>query len=273
MSGTEQGVQPQDPQAASAPVAEPVAPPAVAQPAPSAEPRHPWDQDLSFITSDEERAKVSDYLATTWQPRVTQLEQSSKPAVELYNDFSEKPKDTLVDVARELYGADVATAFSQYLDEVEGSPNPVTPQADQPTGDQPARDPEVQAIIDWKKNQDEQAAFDAEFARVQEANPGVYLDRDLFIPEVAETGNFDQAVQVYAQKYADYLQFRQQQATAVAEPQPTPPNTLGSGEATGAGEVQTAPQNQTLHEAIDDFFEVEAQRGSAGVPAPPVSTG
>lgn len=259
-----QAVQGQPPQP---PAAEPVVTPPTVQPTGQG---HPWDQDLSFIPDEQVRSSVSDYLANTWQPRVTQIEQSSKPAVELYNDFSEKPKDTLVDVAKELYGADVASAFKQYLDEVEGSPE--TPQAPQPTGEQPARDPEVQAIVDWKREQDEKAAFDAEFSRVEQANPGLKIDRDLFIREVAETGNFDQAVTAYQSKYAGYLQYLQQQEAATPPAEVPPPATLGSGEAAGAGEVPSTPQNQTLHEAIDDFFEVEGARGSTGVPAPPVAT-
>lgn len=266
MPDTEQPILGQDPQAA-APGADPVATPSEVQPQSQG---HPWDTDLSFIPDEGVRSQVSKYLADTWQPRVTQLEQSSKPAVELYNDFSEKPKDTLVEVAEELYGKDVATAFKGYLDEIEGSQE--SPQVPQATAEQAERDPEVQAIIDWKRQQDEEAAFNAEFKRVQEANPAIPFDRELYMNAVAETGDFDRAVEAYTTKYSDYLNWRASQ-DAANQPPPEAPPVLGTSEAQGHGEVQTERPNQTLDEAIDDYFNEQAVRGNTGAPAPPVATG
>lgn len=263
----------QDPAAQATPVAEPVATPPAVQPQSQG---HPWDTDLSFIPDESVRSQVSDYLASTWQPRVTQIEQSSKQALDLYNDFGEKPKDTLVDVAEELYGKDVATAFRQYLDEVEGSPDPATTQPQATAEGQPQRDPEVQALIDKERAREEQEAFDAEFARVKEANPGIPFDRNLYMAEVAQTGDFDVAVQTYTTNHSDYIQFLQSQQAAENPAPADPPPTLGSGEATGAAEVQTETQNPTLHEAIDDFAQELAARGQSfapSSPAPPVATG
>lgn len=265
----------QDP-SATVPAAEPVPTTPAAQPAPAAPAAapsqgRPWDNDLAFINEPGLRSQVSDYLAQTWQPHVTQIEQSSAQATELLTDFQTKPQDTFLDVADELF-PEKAKAIREALG-VETTP--AAPATAQPT-DIPAevqRDPEVQALLDWKRSNDEKAAFDAEFERVQAAHPDLKFDRALYIAEVADQGDFDKAVSSYRTKgYSEYLTWKEAQAAAAAAATPpVAPATLGSSQVEGAASVETQAHKPTLHEALDNFF--DRQEASGNSAAPPVPTG
>lgn len=270
MPEPEQVIQTQDPAAVVPPAAEPVATPPAAQPAPASQGR-PWDNDLAFIQEPGLRSQVSNYLAETWQPHVTQIEQSSAQATELLRDFQTQPKDTFLDVARELF-PDKAKAIEDALEAqaaAAAAADPAQPEVPSEAG----RDPEVQALLDWKRTNDERAAFDEVFGQVQAANPDTKFDRALFTAEVAEQGDFDKAVLSYKSKgYSEYLTWKEQQeAAAAAATPPTAPATLGSSQVEGQGAVETQERKPTLHEAVDKFFDIEEAKGNTV--APPVPTG
>lgn len=266
MSEQAQPIPGQDP-ATTVPAAE-----AVAAPTPAA---GPWVSDLESRFSDPEvRSQVDAFLRETVQPHVTQVEQSNSQALTLYNDFNSKPRETLLEIAEELYGEDAAKAFTDWMDAQGQTPAAPDPANVQPPGESPARDPEVQALLDERQAAREKAAFDAEFERVKQAHPGVHFDYDLFLPVVADTGDFDQAVGVYQSKFGPYLEFAAQQA-ANPPAAPTAPATLGVGEASGATEVPTEKEYQSLDEAIDDWFAEGNATGEDRTlkpPAPPVAT-
>lgn len=257
--------------AAVAPAA-PATPPAAQPAAPASQGVRPWDNDLAFISEPGLRSQVSDYLASTWQPHVTQIEQSNVQAADLLRDFQSDPHKTLLEVADEIFEdePDKAKAIREALGVATPAADPTAQPAPTPEGQ---RDPEVQALLDWKRSRDEETAFNAEFERVKAANPDTKFDRDLYIAEVAAKGDFDQAVLSYKDKgYSDYLTWRESQAaTAAAAVPPVPPTTLGSSTVEGAAAVETQAAKPTLHEALDNFF--DRQEAASKPAAPPVPTG
>ena len=211
---------------------------------------------------------MSEYLGTNWQPYVSQIEQSNSQAQELLRDFQADPRKTFLEVADELYGADAAKAIEAALGTPQTPDSGAQPQIDPAVE---SRDPEVQALLDWKRSQDEESAFNAEFERIKAANPDTPWDRTLFLPEVANLGDFDQAAASYKEKYGTYLKWQAEQAAATGEPGVPAPQALGTQGAEGTGTVPTEKPNQTLHEALDEFF--DEQRAAGQSVAPPVPTG
>lgn len=260
----------------------PAAPAAVASPAP-AQPQsqgRPWDNDLSFIPDAQVRSQVSEYLAQTWQPRMTQLEQQNAAATSLYEDFRSNPRDTLREVAAELIEAELVKPEDLKdvlpVGEPQAQPEPQTPEPS-PADPQHQRDPEVQALLDRERERAEKEAFDAEYERVKQAHPDLALDYDLYLQSVAETGDFDQAVERYQDKFGDFDRYLREQATAEPQTDPTAPPVADP--AAGTGEVATEPKYETLDEAIDDYFAEQSATGEQptaavpSAPAPPVATG
>jgi hypothetical protein len=273
----------QDPASGTQPAAESVATPAPAQPAPpAAVPAKvaPWDADLAERFPDEAtRSAVSAYLGERVQPYVTQLEQSEVQANELLSDFHNAPKDTFLEIAQELIDAEAITPedVTDYLATLTPAERAEGAQAQAPAQGPPQRDPEVQALLDERQAAQEKAAFDAEYAKVKETNPDVHFDYDLFLPVVADTGDFDQAVTKYQEKYGPYLEYAKQQAAAAAAAEasgaPAPPATLGN-EAAGAGEVPTEKDyNGDVGLAIQDFFDEQRASNPTKPLAPPVPSG
>lgn len=283
----------QDPSGAgAAPAAEPVPTPAAPSTAPATPvAKTPWDADLAEIFPDEaQRAIASQYLQTKVQPYVTQLEQSNVQAKELLDDFRTAPKDTFLEIANELVeeGAITAADLTEYvgtLTPAEQAQVAEAAAATPPTEQAPVRDPEVQALIDRDREAQDKAAFDTEYARIKQVEaakavaegrtPLVFKD-ELYIPLVAQLGSFEKAVDLYQEQYGDYLAWQAANPPAPAAPAPTPPEALGSGEATGGSEQPTEKQYETLEEAVDDFFaERRAVGDTVGIarPAPPVATG
>lgn len=252
----------QEPPVANEPT---TAQPVVPQATPAVPPSQgsPWSSDLATRFSDEAtRSSVDTFLRDTVQPYVTQLEQSSKPAVDLLKDFTEKPDDTFLEVAEDLYGPEHAKAFKDYLDAIQDEP----PEAQQ-TQEQATVPPEVQALIDEKRAADDKRAFDAEFDRIKTADPETKYDYDLFVPLVAQTDDFDAAVKLYKDKgYPQYVAWREAEAAKAAE-EPTPPPPVLGAEG-GQSAVPAQKEYTTVGEAIDDW--ASDLRASGQEVAPPV---
>lgn len=92
----------------------------------------PWSADLEQRFEDPEtRAKVDEYLRSTMQPRMTQLEQkaaAAQDAQDLWNGFASQPYETLVGVIDQLF--DESTAQNVYA-ALSGEQGPEAQQAAQ----------------------------------------------------------------------------------------------------------------------------------------------
>lgn len=236
---------------------------AVQPPAPEPVSQGPWSQDLASTFEDEAiRGQVDGFLREKVQPYLTRVEQESAEARRLYDAFSEDPRSTYLDVTTQLFDLDTAKAIADYLDLLEADES----EDETPEVQQSAIPPEVQALIDERNEAQERAAFEAEFESTKARYPQVDLDFDLFVPFVARTGDWDEAVKQYvAHTEAFKAKFAPQ-----TEQAPTPtqaPPVLGS-EGTTAPPVQEQPQS--LDAAIDEFM--DEQRAAGTSVAPPVPT-
>lgn len=274
----------QDPGTAAPAAAAVANPPTPVQPAPAPSQGAPWSDALNQTFTDPgTRSQVDTFLHSQVQPHVTRLEQTSKPALELYKDFEDKPNETFVEIAGELYGDEAAKAIAEFLSSESEASNPPAGDTDpftaQPTAPtQTQLPPEVQEIIAWRKDQQEEAAFNAEFERVKADNPDLVLDRDLYVPLVAKHGDFDAATTEYKDRFAGYAAYRAQQAEASATAgegagatgDPAPP-TLGSEAAGGGAAPPVQEQYESVNDSIDAFF--DEQRAAGQSAAPPVAGG
>lgn len=254
------------PAATPAPEPAAVAPPAPAapappQPAPAGD--GPWAQDLAALFPDEQvRSQVDLFLRGKVQPHVTQLEQQSAPARELWQDLQSEDQaealGTYIAVAEQLYGEDVAKAVAESLQAQFAAQQPAVPAEPQ----QPQLTPEQQQAIDWAQAQQAEQIWKDELARVSALDPNlaaldVATKDQLFAPFVASAGgDFDQALTAYQAWHQTAY------PAQPAAPAPTPPVTL-TAEGAPAAIPPTEPVKQTLDSALDSTLaEMRAARGA-----------
>jgi hypothetical protein len=218
----------------------------------------PWATKLAATFADEStRSQVDAFLRSEVQPYTTRLEQqlaTGRDAMKLWQDLQEAPAETYLSLTSELFGEDAVDQVIELLASDDDEPTP-------PPADQPARDPEVEELLNERRQTKAKQAYDAELARVKAERtvdndgkrvpaPGeVEVIDDLFHPFVhAAEGDFNAAYEGYKQYYA---QFKAQFAPAeTPSPAPQPPNTLGSDTA-----VAPAPPTQRTHQSIDDALD------------------
>jgi len=223
----------------------------------------PWASQLAQF-DESVRPQVDSFLRTQVQPYTTRLEQQlaqSKQATDLWDSLQAEPAAAYLSITEELFGEEAVDAVIELLtgDDTDDADPSATPAAD--TVDQPARDPEVEELLEERRLTKRKTAYDAELARTKESHTvevdgkrvpkegDVEIIDDLFHPFVQSSeGNFDVAYEGYKQYYA---QFRSQFAPATEAPaRDVPPNTLGSDTST-----QAAPPTQPTHESIDDALD------------------
>lgn len=222
----------------------------------------PWSADLPTYFQDEAaRAAADRYLREKHQPYVTQLQQQvaeAAPARQLYEGFLESPNETLLEVASELYGDEVAGKFQALLEA--GVEPEAAAAAAVEAAPQPAVDPRLEEMWAEREAQRHQAAYEAELARVQGEHPTV--DAELFAPHVvANSGDFDKALASY----------KIWEANVAAKYGGTPaeahvPAVLGSGGSTG---VQPQPIEQK-YGSLDDALDATLAEMRAAREAPTV---
>jgi len=250
--------------------------PATAAPSPpvaNTTPASPWSKDLDFIEDEATRQSVDSYLREKVQPYVTDLEQKSAEARRLYDAFDANPDATFEQVAKEFYGPEAAKAISDYVQAIESAED----EGAQPQPDAGQLPPEVQELIDWRREQKDKAAFDAEFTRIKTIPGNENIDKELFIPFAAQSSTFEEA----AAKYRDWESkwgprtpapgTETATADASAQPGTQAPATLGQQGVEGGSPTPTEKHYDSYHDAIDDFFAEEAQKGQQL--APPVVGG
>lgn len=259
-SATEQGTLPQDqpvqqtePAAPAAPVE---APPAAAPPGDG-----PWASDLASLFPDESvRGTVDQFLRSKVQPYTTQLEQqaaAARDAQRLYSDLNENPYDTYVALTTEMFGEEAGAALLAQLQQDLNSQQPPADTSPPQQQQQQQTDPRLENVLAYVEQQQAEAQYDAELARIQEQHSDV--NPDLFHPFVAASeGDFDAAYTLYAGWVSQWNASN----AAPADPPPEAPPTMGAG--------TTAPPIErkvtSIADAVDQFL--ADQRANSE--APPV---
>lgn len=261
-----------DPEAPVTPPSEPAA----AAPAPVNP--GPWAADLATYFGDNQEAiaAADRYMREKVQPRITQLEDGTKPARELYDDLLNDPQNTLAAVVSELYGEEVGTKFAALFgEEGEGAPAGTTveqavEQAAAATADEPPEwaKPILEDYQSRKQREaDEQArtageqAYQEVLADLRKNHADLTdADMELIHPFMAAAGGDPEAA------YAGYQAYKEQVAKALgvepAAPEPVaePPAVLPSAGTTPPPVQKNYP---TLDAAMDDWF---AERRAASPP-------
>lgn len=236
------------------PVAETPTAPAAPEPATTPEPQPgPWANDLAAYIQDEAaRAQADRFLREKIQPHVTQLEQQYAPARQLYDDLLQDPSTTLIAVANEIYGDEVAQALAGHLASPEEEQTSETE-----TTDAAPVDPRVQQMLEDYEAQKRQEQYEAELARLKEQVPD--LDPDDFAPFViTANGDMDAALVGY-QNFMQKIQQRYAPATETP-PAPAAPAVVGS-EGVGSVPPPVSKQYSSFDDALNDTLaEMRANR-------------
>jgi hypothetical protein len=221
---------------------------AEATPAPTPEIQPgPWSADLeTYIQDPAARAQADRFLREKIQPRVTKFEQESsqyRPARELYDDLINDPDNTLVAVATQIYGEDVASKLVEVLSGP--APEVETPAGEQTKGplDLSLLPPQVQELIIEREQNKAREVYQSELARVKEAHPTL-VDDEFHPFVVSAEGNMDAALEAYKRWQA---QVTERYGPKTEEVPPVPPLGLGGD----APKPVVAEKYRTFDEAFD----------------------
>lgn len=250
--GTPVSQDPVQSQAAPAAPAEPVAPPAPPQQTPGPA---PWTQELQTRFDPQTAAQVDNYLRTTWQPRMTQLEQQAaeaEQARQLVEALQRDPEAYNVDLNRQMYGdqyADQLAASIGRTDLMVGQPyqQQVAPQQ-QAAQQQAQMDPRLERMLSsWEEEQQQRQYTEAKADFLSDPQ---YADinSELFDVFVGSAETWEEAVNTYRAWAAHYAQ-----QNAPEQQQQLAPPTLNSEAGGTPGSTPSLPR-ETLDEAIDSIF-------------------
>lgn len=232
----------------------------------------PWASDLATYLGDnaEAIAAADRYMREKVQPRITELEEGSAAARELYKDLIANPESTLAEVVTELYGEERPDVVEGFTKLFEPAPEP-TPRLTPPEPTAAPVAPEDAEMREWYQAKRDEEAREAQAAAYAEllqdmrtAHPDLDdTDMDLIHPFIASAqGDTEQA-------YAGYQAFQDQFKTKLGvteptpEPTPTAPAVLGTTAAAAAA-PPVVEQYKTYDEAWDAW---QAEKATT---APPV---
>jgi hypothetical protein len=237
-------------------------------PAPDEGGSSPWASDLATTFEDENvRGQVDEFLRAQVQPYVTKLEQDStdnRYANRLWDDFTNNPLETYKQVSEELLGEDVAAEVLKTIENYGETPAPApdqastTPSSDQenqitPTQAQDQIPDRLRPVVEDFENRQLETNYNQAIERLQEDNPDVEIDKDLFHPFVAATqGDLDVALEGYKEWVSGAKQRFGVDVNADEIPPETPPQVIDQPASA------TPPQEQayeSLDEALDAFFD------------------
>jgi len=215
-----------------------------------------------MFADEATRGQVDEFLRSKVQPYTTQLEQQAsqaKDATQLWNQLNENPVETYVRLTTEMFGEAAGQAvLAEVQQQVDKQQQP--PQQD-PNQQQMPTDPRFENVANWVEQQQNQAYYEQEMARIQQAHPEVRPE--LFHPFVAAAdGNFNEAVNIYN----NYITQWNAANAAPVPPVPEAPAVIGSDAAT-VSTPPVEPKKQSLDEAIGDFMNEQRLAKEA----PPVS--
>jgi hypothetical protein len=206
---------------------------------------------------------VDEFLRTTVQPRVTQLEQATagnRHAERLYQDFTERPEDTYYSVTQELFGDEAAEAVREALAGNENAPDADDDILSDFEGDLSDLPAEAREAIEYVQEQRQEQAFNAEIDRIKQDKPDLDLRPDLFYPFVtAADGDLDVAVENYEQFLNEFKGTATPPPTEEApDPAESAPATVGT-DRTGTSVPPTEQNYGSMDEALDAFFDEQDQ--------------
>lgn len=250
---------PVEPAVEAAPVVEPVQP-------------GPWSEDANSYFGEDEAAKAAfdRYMREVAQPRITQLEQGSAPARELWDDLNGDPATTLRDLVASVYGDEFASQYEALFSEEEAAEVVEAVEAATSTDDVPEwAKPIVEKHLAEQQTQEAQNAAD-EYAAEKDALRARHADLtdddmgliDAFI--YAAGGDMEQG---YVGYQAFKGKFMAANGVAPAAPaDPALPPVLGTA-AAPASTPPAAPQF-TKYDQLDDALEsfMSEQRTTATPP-------
>lgn len=224
----------------------------------------PWANDLAEVFADEAiREQVDGFLRERVQPYVTQVEQRSQVAGQLYEDLSNTPGPTYLAITEELFGDEVATEIHQMLlkrfgesDEQAPAPEAQAPAATE-APQQGDLDPRVKAVVDHYEKEQREAQYNALIKAAVDKHPDI--KPDYFHPFVAAANGDTELA------YAGYKAWRDgmladHQAQTEGEQTAQPPAVLGSDTRTPTT-PPTEKKYKSMDEAIDDTI-AELRQGA-----------
>lgn len=248
---------------------------------------HPWTADLAALIPDEAmRAQVDNYLATKWQPRVTQLEQelAAKPdlppeAAELWQDLMTDPAETLNILVGEVYGdehPDVVEGYGKLFEtpsvtETQPTAQPTKPADGTPQGvDLSQLPPEVREMFEEYSNKKQSDEYRTQVNKLIGEHAGLSEeDYDFLHPFIHGAAAQGGTLKDAADAYVEYRTRVRGEETASAETtEEAAPATLGSQGSTATGAPPTAPEYNTwndLDKALSDFTSEDKARAEGVV--------
>ncbi len=234
----------------------------------------PWAEDIRTALGEDHAAAfdiVDGYMRESVQPRITQLEEGSAPARELWADLQSDPDQALLDLVAARYGDDFVPNF-QALFEEKPPEATAAPEADEkPPADAAQLSAEQQELLDWaqtKRAEEQRAAGASEYEAFKKALGEKHglTERDLnhldpFIYTSPDDG--DAAVAAYK----SFLVSSGVQPEVAAEPVPDAPAVLGSEAAPGAPPPVATQYTKfsQLDDALGDFM---AEQRTTATPPP-----
>jgi hypothetical protein len=242
----------------------PVTPPAPAPAAPAVPEVQPgpWAADLAqYIEDPAARAQADRYLREKVQPRMTQFEQDAaryEGAHRLYDDLVDDADSTMVAIAEQVYGPEVAQSIAQALaaEEAAAAPTaPATPAAPQLGEDE-------RAALAWATEQRQQHEWNTTVAPLKAADPE--FDEQDFAPFILTAdGDVDAAYQGYkAWRERATAKFRP--AEPVTE-ETAPAPVLGTGAADASAPTPAVAKRHTsIDSALDEWL---SEQRTAAPPA------
>ncbi len=246
-------------------------------------PAGPWAKDLEASFDDPDvRARVDEFLRQTVQPRVTQLEQTTKPnrdALKLWDAFQENPVQTYVQVAAELFGEDEAARIARIAQGEQEAEPPAAAAPEQEwsdDGNEPPSEgdgplsldklpPEVREMVASKQAEEQRNQYYKLLDQLREdhadelpkdAKGEPVLDIDVFHPFVVSAGgDFEAAFQGYL-NWSEKAGVQSTPSEEEAEAHTEAPPAIDSTTRAAPGAVP--PQEKqfgSLDEAMDSFFD------------------
>lgn len=220
----------------------------------------PWSNDLATTFEDEAtRSRVDEFLRSTVQPYVTQLEQKSVPnrdAQRLWESFAEDAPGTFQAVAAQLYGEDQAARMIAAINADETDPE--TPDVqDFETPDLDELPQEMRDALEYVQEKRTNEAWEREFNRVKSKDEfkDIEIDEELFHPFVAAAdGDIDTAGELYKNWYDNAKSKFGLNVPDDLEVDDPPPVHNPKRDAAGASTPPQVKEYTSIDEAIDDFF-------------------
>jgi hypothetical protein len=232
----------------------------------------PWEEDATAYFGDNAEAldAFHRYMTEKQQPYVTQLEEGSKDARELWTDLNTDSETTLRDLVSSVYRdqPEVVAAYEAiFAEEAAEAAEPVVAEADIPEWAKP-----VVAREQATRDAEIAASLAADYATLKDevkAEHGLSdVDMTLIDPFMMITNNDGEAAVAALKKFqAAFLAAHGVEATAATVA--APPPVLGTEGSTAAAPPAKTPY-QTYNQMGDALKDYQARQAASATPPPVV---